>query len=471
MAPQSSPLRNPHVAVFAFPYGTHAAPLLNLTIKLARAAPHVSFSFFTTDKSKHSLFSSSSSNHNNIPPNILPYVVSDGIPDAHHFPSPHPLERVNLFLRAGPRNLKEALRQAVSRANERVTCVISDAFVTSALVVAQELGVPWVALWTSYSFSLSAHLNTDLIRQKYSCANDDDDDGGNGSLGFVVPGFSKMRIQDLPDGIIQEEGGEETVFSRMLDSLGRVLPQAKAVIVNFYEELEPPSLIHHLRSKIPSLIYSGFLNLSLPILPSPPSSHTHDKTGSLSFLTKHAPNSVAYISLGTVVAPPPHELAAMAEALEQSKVPFLWSLREDLRAFLPKGFIERTSNNGKGKIVNWAPQTLVLGHGCVGVFVTHGGCNSVSEGVSCGVPMICRPYFGDQFMASRMLEAVWEVGVKIEVFTKEALMKNLNVILVQKEGKVMREKARALKNIVLDAAGPKGKVEKEYFKSLVQLVS
>lgn len=166
--------------------------------------------------------------------------------------------------------------------------------------------------------------------------------------------------------------------------------------------------------------------------------------------------------------PPQHELVAIAEALDETGVPFLWSLKDGLRASLPRGFVE---TDRKGKIVGWAPQTMVLGHGSVGVFVTHGGNNSICESVASGVPMICRPYFGDQIVNARILEGVWEIGVKIEggVFTKDVFVKSLRLVLGQKEGKVMREKARDLKKLVLEAAEPKGKIDQE-FNSLVGLV-
>ncbi|XP_054803243.1 anthocyanidin 3-O-glucosyltransferase 7-like [Prosopis cineraria] len=464
----ASPDRSRHVAVFAFPYGTHAAPLLNLVVKLAHAAPHVSFSFFTTPQSKHSLLSSKLSN--TIPENIRFYTVSDGITDGLDLTNHHPSRRLNFFLEAGPQNLKQGLSMAVSERNLRVTCVISDAFVTSSLVLAQENGVPWIALWTSYTCSLSAHFHTQLIREKHRVGGGVED----GSLAFINPGFSKMRIQDLPESIILKgkDEEEESAFSKMLASMGRVLPEAEAVVVNFYEELDPPLMVQDLRSKMKSLIYVGFLNLSLTFrqLPPPPPANT-DKTGSLSWLDQHSAKSLVYISLGTVVSPPRHEVVAIAEALEELEgVPFLWSLKDDSKAFLPKGFLERTSE--KGKVVPWAPQTLVLGHESVGAFVTHGGCNSVSESLSSGVPMICRPYFGDQLMAARMVEDVWGVGVKIEggLFTKNALIRSLNRVLKQPEGKVMRDKAEELKNVVTGAAGQNGKTERA-FNTLVEKIN
>jgi UDP:flavonoid glycosyltransferase YjiC (YdhE family) len=51
--------------------------------------------------------------------------------------------------------------------------------------------------------------------------------------------------------------------------------------------------------------------------------------------------------------------------------------------------------------VPWAPQAAVLRHAAVGAFVTHSGWGSVTEGMAGGVPMACRPFFGDQLMNAR----------------------------------------------------------------------
>ena len=160
----------------------------------------------------------------------------------------------------------------------------------------------------------------------------------------------------------------------------------------------------------------------------------------LPWLDKQKPTSVAYISFGIVAAVPPNEFVALAEALEASGVPFLWSLKDNFKQILPNGFVQWTSL--QGKIVPWAPQSHVLAHSTVGVYVTHCGStvgvyvthcgyNSVFESIVGQVPMICRPILGDNMMNGRMVEAVWGIGVRVEggVFTKNGMLKSLELVL------------------------------------------
>ncbi|RHN71708.1 putative hexosyltransferase [Medicago truncatula] len=104
-----------------------------------------------------------------------------------------------------------------------------------------------------------------------------------------------------------------------------------------------------MRSMLQSVLYVGFLTLSIPLPPLPPSDR--DETGCLSWLDKQKSKSVIYVSFGTVATPPPNELVALTEALEESGFPFLWSLKDKLKGILPDGFLERTSYCGK--IVHW----------------------------------------------------------------------------------------------------------------------
>ena len=49
------------------------------------------------------------------------------------------------------------------------------------------------------------------------------------------------------------------------------------------------------------------------------------------------------------------------------------------------------------KVSSWLPQNDILGHPKTRLFIGHAGMNGMLEAAYHGVPMICVPFFGDQF--------------------------------------------------------------------------
>lgn len=267
-----------------------------------------------------------------------------------------------------------------------------------------------------------------------------------------IPGMSAARLRDLPEGILT--GNLESGFSMMLHWMGRMLPRAAAVTINSFQELNPATT-DDLKSKFKQCLSVG------PITQLAPQTHEPDQTGCLSWLDLLKPCSVVYVSFGTVIALPPDELAALAKGLEASGASFIWSLKERLTGQLPEGFLDAT--RGRGMVVPWAPQSQVLEHPAIGAFVTHGGWNSVLESITGGVPMICRPFFGDQRQNGRMVSDVWGIGVMIEggVLTKDGVVKAVDLILGKgEEGRKTREKVWLLKEMAEKAVGPNGSSSK-----------
>ncbi|KAF5749341.1 UDP-glucose: flavonoid 3-O-glucosyltransferase [Tripterygium wilfordii] len=429
----------PHVAVLAFPFATHAAPLLAVIRHLAAAAPNTSFSFFNTPKSNNSIFNKDML----MLPNLKRYDVWDGVPKGYVFTGKHQ-EEIELFMEAAPESFGKGMEVAMAENGREVTCLVTDAFFWFAAEMAEQTGVAWVPFWTAGPTSLSAHIYTDFIRKTIGI-------GGNirqedETLKFIS-GMSKARVKDLPEGVLF--GNLESIFSRMLHQMGLNLSRATAVFINSFEELDH-TITTDLKSKLRTFFNIGPFNLisSPPKLP--------DTSGCISWLDKQNAASVAYISFGSVTQPSPSELIAVAEALEASKVPFIWSVRDTARVHLPTEFLNKTQ--GHGIVVSWAPQQEILAHCAVGVFLTHCGWNSVLESIVGGVPMICRPFFGDQRLNGRMVEDVWEIGVRVEggVFTKNAFIASLDQILSEEKGKKMRENVKGLKEAAERAVGPKG---------------
>ncbi|XWS58764.1 hypothetical protein CRYUN_Cryun08bG0062100 [Craigia yunnanensis] len=298
---------------------------------------------------------------------------------------------------------------AVAETGRKLSCLVTDVFLLFGKDMAEENGVAWVPFFVSGSCPVSSHVYTDLIRERFGVAGIVGRE--NQTLDFI-PGMSKVRIHDLPEEIVS--GNLGSIFSRMMHQMGQVLPQAAAVFINSFEELDPV-ITNDMKSKFKKLLQVGPFILSTPP-PAVPDSH-----GCLAWLDKQKPETVAYISFGSVTTPPPNELVAVAEALEATRVTFIWSLRDNSKVDLPNGFLD-TSN---GIVVPWAPQIDVLAHGAVGVFIIHGGYKSVLESIA---------------------------------------------VLAQEKGKKMRENLKAVKELAQRAVAPEGS-STENFKALLDLVT
>ncbi|XP_030448206.2 anthocyanidin 3-O-glucosyltransferase 7-like [Syzygium oleosum] len=448
-----------HVAVCAFPFGSHPWVLANLVGKLAAAAGDVRFSFLSTAKSNVVVFPPPS-RAASIPSNLRVYDIGDGLPTGYHDATGDPRDPADLFLRAASANFQAGVDIAERDAGRKVSLLLADGLITVVgCEVAEKMRVPWVSFWVSAPHSLSIHVYADLIHQLSRDATDEE------QTLDMIPGLSLMRMVDLPEELAMDPN--MSTICRMFRELGNVIPRAAAVVMNSFVEMDPEPLTADLKSKFSILLYLGMLTLAPPSLPA------SDETGCLPWLDSRGSQTVVYISFGSgpLTSPPPDEIASLAEALESTGTPFLWSLTDRLKAqCLPRGFEERTA--ARGRIVPWAPQREVLGHPACGAFVTHCGYNSVFESMAAGVPMIGRPVAVDQRICGKLVEEVWGIGVRVEggVLSKSGMVKALEVVLRSEEGKAMRKKVGELREKLAEAAGPGGRAAAD-FKALVELIS
>ena len=105
----------------------------------------------------------------------------------------------------------------------------------------------------------------------------------------------------------------------------------------------------------------------------------------------------------------------LALGLELTGRPFLWVVRPALAdsstEAYPHGFTDRVTT--QGRIVGWSPQQKVLAHPSIACFISHCGWNSTTEGAGNGTPVLCWPYFADQFVNESYICDVWRTGLRL----------------------------------------------------------
>jgi glucuronosyltransferase len=86
------------------------------------------------------------------------------------------------------------------------------------------------------------------------------------------------------------------------------------------------------------------------------------------------------------------------------------------------------------RISKWLPQSDILAHENVRLFITHGGLLGVTEAVVHGVPILAIPMFGDQKMnAANAVARGYGLQLDAENLTREKISKTLNELLIDKK--------------------------------------
>lgn len=193
------------------------------------------------------------------------------------------------------------------------------------------------------------------------------------------------------------------------------------------------------------------------------------------WLDEQTEGSVVYVALGSEVTIGPSEINELAHGLELSGVPFFWVLRKPSNSGntdyikLPDGFEERIQGRGvvwKG----WVPQLKILSHESVGGFLTHCGWSSIIEGLMFGHPLIMLPFLVDQGLNARILEDK-EIGIEIPrneedgSYTRDSVSSSVKLVMVEKDGKKIREKAKEISSIFGNR-----RLHDKYIEDLIQFL-
>lgn len=146
------------------------------------------------------------------------------------------------------------------------------------------------------------------------------------------------------------------------------------ILLNNYFPLTTP------KPSVPGLVQVGGLHITEKPKDLPPK---------IKQFLDEAHDGAIYFSLGTNLRSsdmPPEQLKVFLNVFAALKQRVLWKWEDDNMANLPKNVL----------VQKWMPQSDILAHKNVKVFITHGGLLSTQEGVFRAVPMLGIPIYCDQ---------------------------------------------------------------------------
>lgn len=306
------------------------------------------------------------------------------------------------------------------RALPAVDAIVLDMFCTDALDVAAELNIPAYIFFSSALGDLAIMLHMPYY---YPTAPSSFKDMPETVLHF--PGVPPIRALDM--GAAMQDRDSDVAKAR-LSQCARML-EARGILVNSFDWLEARALEALSRGLCTPGRSAPPVHCIGPLVLPGNRGGAGERHACLEWLDAQPDQSVVFLSFGSLGRFSAPQLREIARGLENSGQRFLWVVRNppehrsnsvepDLESLLPEGFLERTRERGF-VVKNWAPQSEVLRHRSIGVFVTHCGWNSVLEGIASGVPMICWPLYAEQKMNKvHMVEEI-KVGVVMEGYEEE----------------------------------------------------
>ncbi|XP_049411037.1 UDP-glucose iridoid glucosyltransferase-like [Solanum stenotomum] len=334
--------------------------------------------------------------------------------------------------------LREILVHQQQQSDE-ILCIIYDSIMYKVAEVANNLNIPSVILETSsanlfWTYAAFHRLEAEgYFPLKDSIAED------------FVPGLDPLRFKDLPIFNFPNVDDLLHLFRTTSD-----IRRSSAIIWNTTECLEQP-ILEKLKQhyQIPCFPV-GPMHKSIKNIITNSSLTTEDRN-CIMWLDKQVAKSVLYVSIRSLASITEREVTEIAWGLVNSNQHFLWVIRSgsitesDLKLVFHEKSLKEAIDK-RGYIVEWAPQKEVLGHFAIGGFLSHCGWNSTLESICKGVPLICRPCFGDQNVNSRYASYVWKVGIVLEnKLERGEIERVVRKLMVSDEGEQIRQRAMDFK--------------------------
>ncbi|XP_047321042.1 UDP-glycosyltransferase 83A1-like [Impatiens glandulifera] len=411
-----------HILIFPHPSQGHILPLMDLAQTLANHGLNITF--VNTETNHHRLITTHAFPDDDDGSGFINRIRLVSMPD---WDRPH--HEMHAIMIPKVEELIRKINQDCEKEGRPITCFLADYFVGWLLEVGKKMGIKTAAFT---SFSAASLL---LMSNVYKFIDDGIIDIDHGiplkkqKIEFS-PMIPAINAEDLP-WLKFKTSIERKIIFEMAKMNKKAEQLAQWTIINTSQNLEPAAL-----ALVPHVRPIGPVFLVNQLEESPVISHLEPEDSTcMKWLDHQAPNSMIYIAFGSTTSFSHPQFLELASGLELTNRPFLWVLGPNVGELIyPEGFLERVAS--RGKMVRWAPQKKVLRHPSVACFFTHCGWNSTIECVSNGVPLLCLPYLGDQFMNEDYICNVWRVGIGFErmeeekiIITKEEIKDKVEILL------------------------------------------
>ncbi|KAL9461018.1 hypothetical protein AB3S75_004087 [Citrus x aurantiifolia] len=450
-----------HVIVLPYPSQGHITPMMQLAKLLHSKGFHVTF--VNTEFNHNRFIRNKGPDSLKGLPDFRFETIPDGLPPSDRDATQDLPALCSSIKKTCLAPFLELLGKLNSSGNvPQVNCVVSDGIMGFGAKAARILGIPDVQLWTASACGfLAASQFPELVNRGIVPFEDEKflTDGTLDTAVDWVPGMSNMRLKDFPS-LMRVTDANDILFNYMKTEVQNCL-ESSAIIYNTFDELEG-EVLEAIVSKSPNFYTVGPLHLLCRHLPESEfksfrSNLWKEDSECLKWLNEKEPNSVAYVNYGSITVMTDEQMKEFAWGLANSGHPFLWIVRPDMvtgdSAILSQEFYEEIKD--RGMIANWCPQDKVLSHPSVGVFLTHGGWNSILESVCGGVPIICWPFFAEQQTNCRYASTTWGIGMEVNrdasrgdiaALVKE-IMEGDKGKLIRQNAQVWRKKAEAATDV------------------------